>query len=189
MHSQCRFSNVTKDYLNTFHCILNEMIQGMTSAELSDSISYNFIVQMIPHHRAAIEMSKNILKYTTSVPLQDIASNIITSQTKSIKDMEAVICSCKELTNCERDLCLYQRRVDQIMRTMFEAMGTAPSVNDINRNFMCEMIPHHKGAIEMSKNALRYDICPQLKPILDSIITSQQEGILKMERLLRCMCC
>lgn len=189
MRCQSRFSDVTKTYLNTFYGILDEMIQGMTSAELSHSISYNFIVQMIPHHRAAIEMSKNILKYTTNVSLQDIASNIITSQTKSIEDMEAVVCSCKELTSFEPDLRLYQRRIEQIMKRMFHAMGTAPSVNDINQNFMREMIPHHKGAIEMSKNALHYDVCPQLKPILDSIIISQQEGVLKMERLLKCMRC
>lgn len=53
------------------------MIQGMTEAELTGSISDNFIVQMIPHHRAAIEMSGNILKYTTSIPLQEIALGII----------------------------------------------------------------------------------------------------------------
>ena len=53
------------------------MIQQMNSAQLSNSISYNFIVQMIPHHKAAIEMSCNLLQYTTLVPLQEIALNII----------------------------------------------------------------------------------------------------------------
>lgn len=46
---------------------------------------------------------------------------------------------------------------------------------------------YHRGAIEMSQNALRYPICPELVPILDAIISSQQEGIRKMERLLCCM--
>lgn len=40
------------------------MIQGMTDDELDESISHNFIVQMIPHHKAAIEMSQNLLQYT-----------------------------------------------------------------------------------------------------------------------------
>lgn len=53
------------------------MIQGMTSPELSCSISHNFIVQMIPHHRAAIEMSHNLLCYTTDIALQNIAVNTI----------------------------------------------------------------------------------------------------------------
>ncbi len=49
----------------------------MSNAKLTNSISHNFIVQMIPHHEAAIEMSENILKYTSNDSLQNIASNKI----------------------------------------------------------------------------------------------------------------
>ena len=41
-HTQ--FSNVTKDYLMRYHEILEGMIQNMTHAVLSDSISHNFII-------------------------------------------------------------------------------------------------------------------------------------------------
>ena len=64
MQDQQRFSNVTKSYLCCFYGILEEMIENMTGAALTDSLSHNFIVQMIPHHRAAIEMSHNLLQYT-----------------------------------------------------------------------------------------------------------------------------
>lgn len=184
---QCRLSNVTKNYLSRFHDILDAMIQGMTGAELTDSISHNFIVQMIPHHRAAIEMSENILKYTTDIPLQEIAENIISEQTKSIENMRRIERECGQCMNPERDVCLYQRRVSQIMRTMFDGMECACTSNNVDANFMREMIPHHRGAIEMSKNALQYDICEGLDPILNAIITSQQQGIVQMQRLLRCM--
>lgn len=187
MNNCHRLSNVAKTYLTKFYCILDHMIEGMTEAELNDSISHNFIVQMIPHHRAAIEMSENILQYTTNIPLQDIALNIISSQTKSIENMEKILCSCSEPENCEQDLCLYQRRMDQIMQTMFSRMETAVSTNLVNADFMCEMIPHHEGAIAMSKNTLQYHICPQLVPILHAIITSQEKGVQEMKRLLRCI--
>ena len=39
MNRQCAFSHVTQEYLSAFRCILDEMIQGMTEAELTDSIS------------------------------------------------------------------------------------------------------------------------------------------------------
>lgn len=184
-----RFSNVTKDYLERFYCILDEMIERMESADLCDSISQNFIVQMIPHHEAAIQMSESILKYTTNIPLQDIASGIVTAQTKSIEDMQEVLCRCSELCNSERDLQLYRRKTEQIIHTMFSEMKRARSVNCVNCNFMWEMIPHHRGAVEMSQNALRYDICPELIPILQAIISSQQKGIRQMEQLLRCIGC
>ncbi len=189
MHRECRLSDVTKTYLSRFHCVLDEMIESMTTAELTDSISHNFIVQMIPHHKAAIEMSENILKYTTLVPLQEIAKNIIEEQTKSIENMREIEYECGECINPKRDVCLYQRGVNQIMRTMFNGMENAITTNNINANFMREMIPHHRGAIEMSHNALRYDICGGLRPILNAIITSQQKGIMRMRQLLKYVNC
>ena len=190
MNSECVLSNVTKEYLDRFYCILDEMIKGMSCAELIDSISHNFIVQMIPHHKAAIDMSLSILKYTTCIPLQNIALGIVSSQTESIENMREIQCSCSELQNSECDVKLYQRKVEQIMNTMFSQMSEACSDNNINANFMREMIPHHEGAIKMSKNALQYDICPGLKPILCAIINSQERGVAEMKRLLKSgRCC
>lgn len=184
MNQDCKLSDVAKTYLEKFYCILDDMILGMTGAELTNSISHNFIVQMIPHHQAAIEMSQNILQYTTCVPLQKIAQGIIAEQTKSIENMRRILCLCGKLANCPRDVNLYQRKVTQIMQTMFSEMGKACADNNVSADFMREMIPHHKGAIRMSKNALQFEICPELKPILTAIITSQEKGVAQMEWLL-----
>lgn len=187
MRQSCQLSDNTKQYLEKFYCILDEMIAGMTSAEQSDSISGDFITQMIPHHRAAIEMSRSLLLYTTNIPLQTIAQRIIREQTESIEQMQAAFPCCSQQCNTEQELCLYRRRLDQILKTMFTEMGNAGETNCINRNFMREMIPHHQGAIRMSENALRYPICPELTPILEAIIQSQRQGVREMEQLLRCM--
>lgn len=189
MNHSCTLSYVTKNYLSRFYSILDEMVKGMESAELTDSISLNFIVQMIPHHKAAIEMSENILQYTTNIPLQNIAHNIITEQTQSIENMRKIECVCGECINSKQDICLYQRRVNQIMQIMFSRMENACTTNDINKNFIWEMVPHHRGAIEMSNNALQYDICQGLHPILHAIIRSQQKGIMQMQQLLQSMNC
>ncbi len=185
MMQQCKFREDTKNYLSCFYTILHEMIEGMNSAVLTDSISHNFIVQMIPHHRAAIEMSKNVLQYPICRPLQKIAENIIVMQTASIENMRRVLEGCGCYTSTKQDLCLYGHRFDIITQNMFENMSIACSDNDIGANFMREMIPHHMGAVEMSKNALRYEICPQLDGILQAIIVSQEKGIREMTCLLQ----
>ncbi len=177
-------SNVTKEYLNTYHCILEDMIKGMTEAELNGSISRNFMVQMIPHHRAAVEMSHNLLRYTTNIPLQNIAEGIISEQTKSIENMLDILESCSKKINPDRDVYLYQRRVDRIMEVMFSAMENSRTNNNINGDFIREMIPHHRGAVQMGENVLQYEICPELKPIVYAIISSQRKGITEMEGLL-----
>ena len=152
----CMLSNVAKNYISEYYCILDRMVEKMTEAKLSDSISGNFIAQMIPHHMAAVEMSENILKYTTLVPLQCIAENIVTHR---------------------------------LMNEMFEKMRSVYGDNNINCNFMREMIPHHMGAVRMAENALKYNICQPLVPILKEIITEQKKGICEMRSLMKNIGC
>lgn len=189
VNSQSCFSRVTGKYLDTFNCILDRMIEGMTCAELTNSISHNFIVQMIPHHRAAIEMSENILQYTTNLAIEEIAENIICEQTKSIADMEDILSCCGNMSNSRESVCRYQSQIEPVFNTMFNRMQTARATNDINCCFLREMLPHHEGAVAFSEITLRQNICPQLVPILNSIITSQKRGICQMERLVETMCC
>ena len=63
-------------------------------------------------------------------------------------------------------------------------MGRAPVSNSVNVNFLREMIPHHAGAIQMARNALRFALCPELVPMLQGILIAQTEEIREMERLL-----
>ncbi|MCM1539207.1 MAG: DUF305 domain-containing protein [bacterium] len=175
----------TEAYLRNYRHILERMIAGMTQARLGDSISANFIVQMIPHHRAAIEMSENLLKSSCFTPLVQIAQNIICTQEQSIAQMERILRGCSRKTNCPDAVCRYQDQMDCILQTMFDEMKNARTGDCINVDFMREMIPHHEGAVRMAKTTLKYDICEALVPILDAIIREQEEGIRKMERLLR----
>lgn len=183
------FNPMTVKYIQTYNEIFNRMKQGMCNAQLTNSISANFISQMIPHHRAAIEMSRNVLRYTNNAELRKIATNIISEQTKSIENMECIKCACASLSNSAADLEKYQNCMNNIMQKMFSEMGNARTTNHISCNFMWEMIPHHRGAVEMSENALKFPICNSLDPILKDIISSQKKGIAEMEKLLKQIGC
>lgn len=189
MKNTCLLSEDSKTYLCCFYQILDEMIQGMTTAGLNQSISHNFIVQMVPHHRAAIQMSNNILRFTENSAVRRIAQRIIEGQTQGISQMEEALSICNQLTNPQMDLRLYQRRMDLIYREMYAKMGCTPESNALAAIFMREMIPHHQGAIRMAENALKYDICTELVPILRSIITQQRQGVAQMRGLLNRMGC
>jgi len=161
----------------------------MTGVTLTNSISHNFIVQMVPHHKAAIQMSENILKYTKNNTLQNIASNIISEQTKSIENMLSIEKNCSCLNNTNQELEEYQNNINEILQMMFSKMRRANATNQINCNFMWEMIPHHEGAVMMSETALQFNICPELEPLLKAIISSQKKGIHEMQNLLCCLGC
>ncbi len=189
MKNTCLLSEDSKTYLCCFYQILDEMIQSMTTVGLSQSISHNFIAQMVPHHRAAIQMSNNVLRFTENNAVRRIAQRIIEEQTQGIGQMDEALSICNQLTNPQVDLRLYQRRMDLIYREMYAKMGSAPESNALAAVFMREMIPHHHGAIRMAENALKYDICTELVPILRSIITQQRQGVAQMRALLNRMGC
>lgn len=173
----------TQSYLTRYQSILAEMASSMESAELNSSISGSFIRQMLPHHEAAIEMSRNLLRYTTNLGLQRIAGNIITEQTRSMEAMRQIARTCANTRNTPQSASRYAHCVSQIVENMLAAMENAQAVNSIDLDFIAEMLPHHEGAVKMSRLALRFSLCPGLVPILNNIITSQSRGIRELREI------
>ena len=182
MKNTCLLSEDSKTYLCCFYQILDEMIQSMTTAGLTQSISHNFIVQMIPHRRAAIQMSQNILRFHPSQPVQRFAQRVIDQQTREIAQMEAALPAGSQLANPTADLRL-------IYREMYAKMGSAPENNARAAVFLQQMIPHHQGAVRMAENALKYDVCTELVPLLRTIAVRQRQDIAQMRSLLRASRC
>ena len=78
----------------------------------------------------------------------------------------------------------YLRRFDDILQSMTTKMKKSERTPNITLDFISEMIPHHEGAIEMSKNLLQYNnIDPKLRKLAENIICSQSEEIKLMEEI------
>lgn len=182
-------SDESKHYLCCYYQILDEMIQGITTAKLTRSISQNLIVQMLPHQRAAVRMCRNILEVSDNTAVRRLAQRIITQQTQTIETMEGLLPQCGQLDSSQMDLRLYQRRADLIFREMFTQMGSVPEGSRLNTVFLQQMTPHHRGAVRMVQNALRYEVCTELAPVLRSTMDSQNREIRQMQALLCRMGC
>lgn len=180
-----KISNVAKRYLDTYFVILDTLIRCINEIKPTDSISGNFIKQIIPCHKAAIDMSLNILRYTTDIEVQNIALNIIAELTKSIDDITAVEVCCRAKTNTPIQLKPYMKTYNEIANKMFSEMKSTPQTNNLNYNFLCEMIPLQRGTVRICENALKYSICQELNPIINAIIRCQKECIAQMQTLVR----
>ena len=176
-------------YLEAYREILARMKREMTEAELCGSVSHNFIVQMIPHHEAAIAMSECVLKFTDSAQLCAIAERIVSSQKQGVAEMQRILRCCGEKKNSPCELKEYAECNDGILAQMFRDMDCACADGCVSCDFMRQMIPHHEGAVRMSENALRFPVCEQLRPILCDIIATQKKGICEMERLMEKLSC
>lgn len=178
-------SESARAYLSRFYQIFDEMTWRMCGAELGNSISHNFIVQMIPHHRAAVELSKNLLWHDPGPSLRRLARDIISRQTKGIAALEEMLDRCGGWENPARDAALYQRQMEHIMSTMRWEMAEAPHTNNVDADFIGAMIPHHKGSVRMAEAALQYELCPELTAVLRETVAAQKQEIRELEAL-RC---
>ena len=68
--------------------------------------------------------------------------------------------------------------------TMSERMSSVPLTGDPDRDFLAQMIPHHEGAIDMSKVLLKDGLRPEVRRLAQEIIVHQQGEIEMMKRWL-----
>ncbi len=172
-----------KNYLTRFDEILNEMATKMLNPSLTNNITLNFIVCMVPHHQAAIYMSQNLLKYTKFQPLENIAKGIIEMQQRGINQMEEISKTTKGYDNSKYDVNIYLQKYFEITNNMLEKMRNSKRIMDINLDFVSEMIPHHEGAIQMCRNLLMYRIDPRLAQVANTIIQEQSKGIIELKQV------
>ncbi len=78
----------------------------------------------------------------------------------------------------------YLSRFEQILCQMANKMLTAEITNNITKNFIRCMIPHHQAAIYMSQNLLEFSNYEPLEEIAKGIIQMQTRGIEQMKEIL-----
>jgi hypothetical protein len=74
-------------------------------------------------------------------------------------------------------------RNDTAMTRMMAGMQIKPS-NDVDRDFVAMMVPHHQGAIDMAEAELSYGHNEPLRGLAQEIIATQEQEIAAMRRAL-----
>ena len=77
----------------------------------------------------------------------------------------------------------YLFRYDEILCEMENKMLSPNIINNITKNFIGCMIPHHQAAICMCENLLQYTHYQPLQEIAKNIIKMQTTGIEQMKEI------
>ena len=78
----------------------------------------------------------------------------------------------------------FSRSMSAAMATMHSRMAEPQQTEDPDRDFLTLMIPHHEGAVEMSKDLQNHDAQAELKQLASDIITAQESEIKQMQQWL-----
>jgi uncharacterized protein (DUF305 family) len=71
------------------------------------------------------------------------------------------------------------------MDKMHSDMMAGMTAEDIDVAFVCGMIPHHQGAIDMAKAIIQYGDDPWTKELAQQVITAQEAEIAAMKEWLK----
>ena len=177
-------SDEAKRYLCCYYQILDGMIQGVSAARLTQSISHNYIVQSIPRHRSAARLCRNLLDISNDSAVRRLAQRIAARETEAVEALEAELPDADGLTSPQMDLHLFQRRSELISREMYAQMGAVPEGNRVDVLFLRQMIPHRQGGVRAARTALRYEVSTGLAPLLRSAIDAQSRDLGQLRALL-----
>lgn len=152
----------------------------------SDVIDAHFIEQMIPHHEDAITMSEVALEKAIRPEVKELATNIISSQSKEIDQMKAWYKDWYGRDLPTGDEVMSQHGMIGSSRQNSMHMGmmggdadieNLENANDFDRAFIEDMIPHHQMAVMMASMLKNGTDRPEMKKLADDIILAQTAEI------------
>lgn len=131
-----------------------------------------FVNGMIPHHEAAIEMAELAQRKAQHEEVQQLADDIIASQTAEIEQMKVMQ---KDLPSTTR---MGMSQSD--MKAMNNDVDELRDASDFDKAFLLAMIPHHQMAVDMSQMVIRNGSDAAVEQLAKDIITAQQKELKDM---------
>lgn len=182
-----KLSNNTKAYIDRYYKIIDKIENKMREIKNKNCISKMFIEQMIVLHECGVEMSENILNYTTNSNIEMLAETIVETYNKSIDELNDMLSKCCDCGNNERDVNLYYRRIKNINEKMIGKMKGINIFNNLDVDFLSGMIYQYEVEIAIAKNVLSYPNCDEVKIFAENLITTHELQIRQMRQILRMM--
>jgi len=139
------------EYLNRFDEILCAMADKMFLQKIENNIMNNYIYCITKHIEASVALLENILKYTNNKNIIELSKNVI-----EIKKKETHGFILEEIVDLNDTINEYMIEYRKIITEMIFKMYHSSKSENIDVNFIDEIIPHFEGYILISKNLLKY---------------------------------
>ncbi len=144
-----------------------------------NGIDRAYVDGMIPHHEMAVEMARMALRKGRSAYVRDLARDIVRSQRAEIVRMRAMSRRMARAGIAPADLGLTMAEMG-----MDHDMSHLEGADPFDVAFVEMMIPHHQGAITMSRVVLARGVSPAVRRLARQIVRGQAREIAEMRRFL-----
>ena len=154
---------------------MDESMMAMHKAKQTGNADYDFASMMVPHHEGAIKMAEALVKQGKSDSLINFSKKVILTQKEEVKLLQDFLKTANQAPS--KDAIAFKKALDASMMPMMEGMSTAKLTNDIDKDFVALMIPHHESAVDMAKAYLPFAKDGSIKMLAEQIIKAQSDEI------------
>lgn len=156
---------------NTLMQAMNKSTTTMNNAKINGDFDYDFANLMVMHHQMAIDMSQVVIDKGNDQTIKNMANGIIVAQKIEIRIMQQFLQNYKILLS--NNLLNQSLKLTTEMKLMMDKMNAIIMTNNIDKDYVAMMIPHHESAVEMAKNQLLFGTQNNLVTLAKNIIEDQ----------------
>ena len=176
-----RLSRVAVDYLDRYYEILKKMKIELSQIDVSLTASCQFVYQSIAMNAAVRENAKNILRFTTSLPVEAFAEKA----KEECADYEKAIGTVEGF--CEIDKTkqkrLYLQSFDNLFTHYNNSICKIVEDNNINLDYIRRGIALDRAIVRLCRTALRFSDCVQIRPATDMLMNQALGRIGELEKI------
>ena len=132
----------------------------------------DYLAQMVPHHEEAVAAAEQLAR-SDRPEMRRLGAEIVRTQSAEIERMERWL----QRWHPAQEAASY----DPMMRDLSELSG-----DDLDRAFLEDMVPHHMGAVMMSRQLVLRDLVehPQVGSFARQVAETQHAEIFQMQEWL-----
>ncbi len=145
---------------------------GDSAASAGNGVDRAFVAEMIPHHESAVEMAEVAQQRGKGAFVRGLAEDIIRTQQAEIATLRR-----EDEALAADGVKSGALGVPEHMKGMDHDTAALRTADPFDRAFLEMMLPHHEGALEMSKAELAKGSDPELKALAQQIIDGQKREI------------
>lgn len=171
------------NYTNKISKTLNQTISEIDAATKTNSISHDFIKQIIPYQKFAIQVAEYTLNYTKHRQISSMAKNIYDKYPEIIKDMQEIKNISRKFKNRGDCISKYHKDFNQIAQHTFSELKKISYKQNINTYFLKLISIYFKSGNLLLQNLMKYRILPQLRLITEYMLCLNNQKLKEIKNI------
>lgn len=178
-----KLSRVAVDYLDRFYEIHENMKKDIAHIDVTLTACCQFVCQSMIMNAAVNENAKNILRFTTYLPVESFALAAEDECKEFEKAIEKVEGFCEiDKTKQKR---LYLQSVNNLIARYNDSVCKIVEDNNINLDYIRRSIALDRAVARLCRSALRFTDCEQVRPVMHLLMSRSLSRIGRLENIYR----